>query len=154
MNGQLKTANNEYKLAFEEILYRDHSDNQIEVLLNEALLVEAYQERPDKVFINRLKSAAILLGLDYLPARTEVAGKNKIELLAENEIAVLRVKFSKIFTNELAYPGVIYPEYPMKAGLLIDDEDVLTNNLEKEDDCRYSGWIPKKNNTSDCRVYQ
>ncbi|QSX34476.1 hypothetical protein JYB87_04290 [Shewanella avicenniae] len=132
LNGQLKAANNEYKRAFEEVLYRGHSDYQIEVILNEALLVAAYQERPDKVFINRLKSAAILLGLDYLPARREVDGKNKIELLAGNEIADLRVKFSHIFTNELAYPGVIYPEYPIKAGLLIDDEDVLTNNLDKK----------------------
>lgn len=132
LDGQLEAANNEYKLAFEKLLYRGHSKYQIQIVIKEALLVAAYQKRPDKIFINKLKSTAILFGLDNLPAKTEVEGKNKIELFSGNEIEDLRYKFTQQFTHELAYPGVTYPDYPFLVGMIFEVEDTLINQLTKK----------------------
>jgi len=120
LDGQLIAANEEYKQAFEKSLYRAHSKAQIQITIKEALLVAAYQERPDKVFITKLKSAAIHLGLDAVPARTEVEGKNKIELLSGNEIDSYRYNFIKMFPAEYAYPGINYPKYDAKVGFLME----------------------------------
>jgi ankyrin repeat protein len=131
--GQLQAANEEYKLAFKKSLYRAHSKAQIQITIKEALLVAAYQKQPDKVFINKLKSAAILFGLDALPARTEVEGKNKIELLNGNEIDSYRYDFIKIFPAEYAYSGVQYPKYIEKVGFLIEiDDEKLSEDLNKK----------------------
>jgi ankyrin repeat protein len=131
--GQLQAANEEYKQAFKKSLYRAHSKAQIQITIKEALLVAAYQKQPDKVFINKLKSAAILFGLDSLPARTEVEDKNKIELLNGNEIDSYRYDFLKMFPAEYAYSGVQYPKYIAKVGFLIEiDDEKLSKDLNKK----------------------
>jgi ankyrin repeat protein len=131
--GDLDTANEEYTKAFEQSLYRAHSKAQIQLVISEALLVAAYQVRPDRVFLTRLKSASILIGLDQLPAKVKVEGKHKLEVLNSNEIESYRVDFARMFPEKLAYPSVSYPKYDPKVGLLLESLDSnLVNELSKK----------------------
>jgi len=127
--GKLEDANKEYKSAFENSLYRAHSEAQIQIVIKEALLVAAKQKRPDKVFIIKLKSAAIMLGLDKLPAKVDEEGKNRPPVLYNNEVEKYRHEFDAMFPDRLAYPGVTYPKYIRKVGPLIETEELSEKEL-------------------------
>jgi len=130
--GKLEDANKEYKAAFESSLYRAHSKAQIQLVIREALLVAAKQKRPDKVFILRLKSAAILLKFDNLPAKIDEEGKNRPPVLYNNEVEEYRQKFDAMFPDRLAYPSVTYPKYNQTVGLLIETEELDETELLKK----------------------
>lgn len=130
--GDLKEANAEYKKAFESSLYSAHSKAQIQIVIQEALKVAAYQTSPDRVFITRLKSVAILLGLEQLPAKTKLEGKNKLQVINDNEIDAYRAEFLGLFPEEFAYPNVIYPKYPKKVGFLFEGFDHKKNDIYKK----------------------
>uniref|UniRef100_UPI000910EC40 ankyrin repeat domain-containing protein n=1 Tax=Moritella viscosa TaxID=80854 RepID=UPI000910EC40 len=127
LSGDLKQAKNEYVKAFDKSLYRAHSQAQIQLVIKEALKVAAYQKSPDKVFITRLKSTAILFGLDQLPAKTKSEGKNKLQVISNNEIEAYRVEFLQMFPEKFAYPHVTYPRYEPKVGIVFGSK-----TLEKE----------------------
>lgn len=126
--GELEGANEQYKLAFEKSLYRAHSNSQIQIVIQEALLVASYQAKPDQVFLKRLKSTAILLGLDYLPAKTEEKGKYKLEVLSSNEVAAYRSEFARMFPQKWAYPSVEYPKYASQVGWLFQALDSVSES--------------------------
>ncbi|MFT5706020.1 MAG: ankyrin repeat protein [Oceanospirillaceae bacterium] len=129
LSGDLKQAKNEYVKAFDKSLYRAHSQAQIQLVIKEALKVAAYQKSPDKVFITRLKSTAILFGLDQLPAKTKSEGKNKLQVVSNNEIEAYRVAFLQMFPEKFAYPHVTYPRYEPKVGIVFGSK---TSTLEKK----------------------
>lgn len=133
LSGELDKAFDEYKLAFKTSLYRAHSKAQIQLVIKEALLVAANQKSPKRVFITQLKSYAILLGLDDLPARSDEDGKNRDPVLYNNEIEVYRQEFHSMFPEKLAYPCVKYPKYEKKVGMVFHtDENNNEKNLKKK----------------------
>ncbi|MBS3797189.1 ankyrin repeat domain-containing protein [Pseudoalteromonas sp. BDTF-M6] len=121
LSGKLEEANFAYKKAFELSLYRAHSKDQIQAIISEALVVAAYQTKADKVFITRLKSASILFGFDLLPAKTKSENKQKLEVLASNEIEHYRYNFNNCFPAQYAYPNTAYPEYDLKVGSIVEE---------------------------------
>ena len=127
--GNLSEAKKEYVKAFEGAIYNAHAKNQIQSIIKESLRVAAFQSRPDKVFITRLKSFAILIGIDQYPAKTEDEKVQKTLVLNNNEIEAYKTEFIKMFPIALSYPNVSYPVFDQKAGILILDR---TDNIGKE----------------------
>ncbi|HHC6483780.1 TPA: hypothetical protein ACN33C_004864 [Vibrio parahaemolyticus] len=133
-SGELTEANEYYQQAFTAALYREHSKAVLGEIIKESLLVAAHQARPDLVFLKRLKTAQIYFFNELMPARYQVEGSGKYQVLANNEVEAYRTEFKRYFPDELCYPGIKWSEYKQKVGHIleeIDSSDQLDSKRQK-----------------------
>ncbi|CAK2484014.1 ankyrin repeat domain-containing protein [Vibrio crassostreae] len=105
--GELDIALQSYKLAYEQSAYR--AGENIECIIKESMLVAARVQHIDKVFVNKLRSMAAVLGIDILPTNPSDKTKTKPVLVEEWEIAAYARFFDSYFTEESFFPGSAYP---------------------------------------------
>lgn len=105
--GELDIALQSYKLAYEQSVYR--AGENIECIIKESMLVAARVQHTDKVFVNKLRSMASVLGIDILPTNPSDKTKTKPALVEGWEIAAYARFFDSYFTEESFFPGAAYP---------------------------------------------
>lgn len=114
----LKNAVACYKNAFKDALYRA-GENQ-KIIIEEALVLAASLEKPDVVFLKRLKSMAIMFDYD-IPSVPEhgVDERYKSSNIIEDwEIDLWRADFYRRFPLEGCFPGTIQHLISSRAGPL------------------------------------
>lgn len=119
----LKNAVTCYKNAFKGALYRSGANQK--KIIEEALVLAASLEKPDVVFLKRLKSMAIMLGYD-IPSVSEhdVDDRYKSSNIIEDwEIDMWRADFHKRFPLEGCFPGTIQHQTPSRSGPLLENFD-------------------------------
>jgi ankyrin repeat protein len=110
-SGELKSAVEQYKLAFEQVVYRQSEDTS--QIISEALVVSCRSPKPDKKFINRLRRFAVLMKLDLMPAQHNIDDERiKPEEIESWEIAAFSESFNSCFTKESFFNDAPYPENP------------------------------------------
>ncbi|MFM2579812.1 ankyrin repeat domain-containing protein [Vibrio fortis] len=131
--GESDAALESYKLAYEQSIYR--SGENIACIIKEATLVSSRLQKPDKSFINRLRSMAAVFELEILPSLSSDQTKRKPELVEEWEVSAYARYFESYFTKESFFPGADYPEfYGLRYGAWLVDETkykVNPNNPDK-----------------------
>lgn len=123
---ELKHAVACYKNAFKGALYRS-GENQKKII-EEGLVLAASLEKPDVVFLKRLKSMAILLGFD-IPSVSErgIDDRYKSSNIIEDwEIDLWRADFRRRFPLEGCFPGTIEHKISARTGpLFVDSIDEI-----------------------------
>ncbi|HCH4004244.1 ankyrin repeat domain-containing protein [Vibrio parahaemolyticus] len=131
--GELDAALESYKLAYEQSIYR--SGENIASIIKEATLVSSRLQKPDKSFVNRLRSMAAVFEFEILPSLSSDQTKRKPELVEEWEVSAYARYFESYFTKESFFPGADYPEfYGPRYGVWLVDETkykVNVNNPNK-----------------------
>ncbi|OOE78346.1 hypothetical protein BZG25_12635 [Salinivibrio sp. ML198] len=130
-SGHLELAVEEYKQAFEKVIYRQ-GENAI-CIIREALISACRMAKPDKPFINRLRRMAAMLNIDLIPDGPEnETNKKKSADIEYWEIAAYSQLFDSYFTKESFFPNSNYPDNPHKAvGLWYVDDNDFTIDLKK-----------------------
>lgn len=119
-SGDLKTANNLYKSAFEKSAFVA-GENQ-KYLAEEAIIVAASQKTPDKVFLKQLKWILIIFGYD-IPSVTNSKPSQKVyDNIEKWEIDLWRSSFDRVFPEDGLFPGVEYKPYTKALGPLFFSE--------------------------------
>ncbi|MEZ8196059.1 ankyrin repeat domain-containing protein [Vibrio cortegadensis] len=119
--GELDAALGNYKLAYKQSIYR--AGENVELIIKEAMFVTARHKRPDKVFLNKLRSMGSLLNVDILPINQSDQIKSKPVLLEPWEISAYALLFESYFSKESFFPEANYPElYTQRLGLWLVDE--------------------------------
>jgi len=105
LNGELKEANNHFKITFEQALF--FAGPSMPKIIKEALSVaSSLTPSPDKAFIKRLKNSAILFGID-VPLHKE--DKNQLEanrfdsVVEDWELNLYAATFQKHFPSTLQF---------------------------------------------------
>ena len=118
--GELDEALKVYKIAFEQVLYRNNEATQ--KIVKEAILVASRIQKPDKAFINRLRNISGLFHFEILPAEFTNPKKKKTEVIEFWEIDAYARFFNSFFTKESFFPSAVYPEFlATPYGIFIDD---------------------------------
>lgn len=129
-SGDIEGSLQSYQVAFEQVLYR--AGENIKCIIREAMIVSCRVSRPSKVFINRLRSMAAVLGLDILPKGTLPTNKAKPELIEDWEISAISKLFDSYFTSESFFPGADYPPfYGDRFGLWMTDAESYQLDIKK-----------------------
>lgn len=125
--GELDTALESYKLAYEQSIYR--SGENIACIIKEAMLVASRLQKSDKPFINRLRSMAAVFELEILPSLSSNQTKRKPELVEEWEVSAYARYFESYFTTDSFFPGADYPEFygPRYGAWLVDETKYKVN---------------------------
>lgn len=114
MKGELKEANALYKLGFDECLYRAGINQKY--IIEEAIVIAASQEKPDKVFLKHLKNALLMFNYD-IPSVQHNESSNKFSDIIEDwEVENWRSSFYKVFPKSGMFPGANVPEIEAKIG--------------------------------------
>lgn len=116
-SGDLGTANECYKIAFEGCLYRS-GDEQVSTL-KEARSVASSLKRPDTVFLKKLRNVAVLLGVDAPTAGNKVS-KTSFEAW---EVNAWRKDFRALFPSDCLFDGVTIDIPEAHVGPLVLDEE-------------------------------
>lgn len=117
-NGLIDKANQLYKSALEGALFRS-GDNQ-RAIIEEALVIAASVNKPDRVFLKKLKWMQINLGYD-IPSITDKEPSQKVEDTIEDwEVDIWRSNLQRKFPRTGLFPGVIYDMDGTIQGPLID----------------------------------
>ena len=124
-NGLLEEANGLYKLAFEESLFRAGINQKF--IIEEAIVVAASQEKPDKVFLKHLKNALLMFNYD-IPSVQSNESSNKFSDIIENwEVQNWRASFNRVFPKEGMFPEADIPDIKANIGLnIVTGIDELT----------------------------
>lgn len=132
-SGELLAAVDEYKLAFEQVIYRQGEN--AEKIIIEAIVTACRCPKPNKRFINRLRRMAVVLKIDLMPP--EHSGdedKAKPQEIESWEIAAFSQYFSAFFTRDSFFPGASYPTNPHDTnGVWMVDETTHQLDIEKPD---------------------
>jgi ankyrin repeat protein len=129
--GNLSNALEGYKLAFEQVIYRQAANANF--IIREALIVACRLSQPDKVFINRLRRMAVIFGIDATPSGSnKLENKKKCEDIESWEISAYAKDFNSFFTKDsffpdAAYPPLVQPNY----GLWMVDESAHKLDLRR-----------------------
>lgn len=145
-SGELTEANEYYQQAFAAALYREHSKAVLGEIIKESLLVAAHQARPDLVFLKRLKTAQIYFFNELMPARYQVEGSGKYQVLANNEVEAYRTEFKRYFPDEHCYLGIKWPIYKQKVGHVLEkiDSSAHTDSKRKKIEIGLEGGAKRK----------
>jgi hypothetical protein len=118
LSGDLATANDLYKKAFEACLF-SAGENQ-ERIIEEALPVAASLEKPDIVFLKDLKRMCITFGYD-IPSISSDKFSNKASTLIEDwELDLWRRSFSGMFPKQGYFPEFKGYETSRKGPIVVD----------------------------------
>lgn len=130
LNGQLEEANALYKFGFDECLYRAGINQKY--IIEEAIVVAASQEKPDKVFLKHLKNALLMFNYD-IPSVQSCESSNKFSDIIEDwEVQIWRSSFYKVFPKAGMFPEANTPEIAAKIGI-----NVVTDIDEIKPDYRH-----------------
>lgn len=130
LNGQLEQANALYKLGFYECLYRSGINQKY--IIEEAIVIAASQEKPDKVFLKHLKNALLMFNYD-IPSVQGCESSNKFSDIIEDwEVQNWRASFYKVFPKVGMFPEANAPEIEANIGI-----NVVTDIDEIKPDYRH-----------------
>ena len=130
LNGQLEEANPLYKFGFDKCLYRAGINQKY--IIEEAIVVAASQEKPDKVFLKHLKNALLMFNYD-IPSVQSCDSSNKFSDIIEDwEVQNWRASFYKVFPKAGMFPEANTPEIAAKIGI-----NVVTDIDEIKPDYRH-----------------
>ena len=132
-SGYLQEAIDEYKWAFEQVLYRQ-GENTDKIIV-EAIVAACRSPKPDKRFINRLRRMAVVMKIDLMPSEhNSDEFKAKPQDIENWEIASFSHYFTYFFTKESFFSGVSYPVNPhVKPGFWMVDKSSYQIDLNKPD---------------------
>ncbi|EHH1094054.1 ankyrin repeat domain-containing protein [Vibrio parahaemolyticus O1:K58] len=132
-SGELLAAVDEYKLAFEQVIYRQGEN--AEKIIVEAIVAACRCPKPNKRFINRLRRMAVVLKIDLMPPEHgNDEYKAKPQEIESWEVAAFSQYFSAFFTRESFFPDAPYPKSPHdNNGVWMVDETVQLLDLKKPD---------------------
>lgn len=119
-SGDLKTANNLYKNAFEKSAFVA-GENQKHIA-EEAIVVAACQPNPDKVFLKQIKWMQILFCYDIPSITCSEPSQKVYDNIEEWEIDLWRSSFDRVFPEAGLFPGVKYKPYTKALGPLFFSE--------------------------------
>jgi ankyrin repeat protein len=122
-SGNLESANQLYKTAFEDSLFRS-GENQ-KAILFEAIVVAASLENPDKVFLKHLKWTLINFNYDIPSVNAQKPSKNFSDSVEDWEIQLWKSNFDSMFPKEGLFPGTKFEDKDIRKGLLPIDESKL-----------------------------
>lgn len=130
-SGYLQESIDEYKLAFEQVIYRQ-GENTDKIII-EAIVAACRSYKPDKRFINRLRRMAVVMKIDIMPPEHNTDEfKAKPQDIETWEIASFSYYFTSFFTKESFFEGASYPENPhIKPGFWMVDESARQVDLNK-----------------------
>jgi hypothetical protein len=97
-SGDLKGANKLYIKSFEKAIFI--AGPTLKRLINEALMVAASLDKPDKVFIKKLRFAQILFHYDVESTIEKDTIKNADSVIDDSDIERYKVDFDRIFAKE------------------------------------------------------
>jgi len=143
LSGDLKTANDFYRKAAEDCLFRAGENQQL--IINESLVVAAAQSRPDKVFLKHLKNACITFGYD-IPSVTDPTPSNKFNDTVEQwEIEQWKAQFYRLFPQQGFFPGCsVEVGTPRIGPLIITDMNKIKPDYKNPDRTIKIGDIRQK----------
>lgn len=119
-SGNLENANALYKFAFEDALFKSGKNQKL--ILEEAIVVAASLQKPDRVFLKHLKWVLINFGYD-IPSVTDKTPSNKFaDTIEDWEVDMWAAKFETIFPSVGWFPGVSYDRRTAKHGPLLVDK--------------------------------
>ncbi|MEZ9537342.1 ankyrin repeat domain-containing protein [Shewanella sp. 10N.286.51.B8] len=108
-SGKLTEAIEDYKLAFEQVIYRQGEN--AEKIIVEAIVAACRAPKPDKSFINRLRRMAVVMKIDFMPPDlSNDTFKTKPQDIDNWEISAFSKYFDAYFTKESFFTGADYPE--------------------------------------------
>jgi ankyrin repeat protein len=129
-SGNLDRANELYKQAFEDSLFR--AGNSQKEIINESLVVAASLDKPDKVFLKHLKWSLINLRYD-IPSVNRIKSSKAFNDSVENwEMDLWRAGFLSTFPQEGWFKGTAYNRANVRKGPL-----TFTYPEEVKPDYRY-----------------
>lgn len=119
-SGKLTESIEEYKSAFEYVIYRETKNTQ--EIIREAMIAACRCKNPDKTFINRLRRMAVILNIDIMPPlHSNDTFKEKpqdIELWEKpQDIELWEIQafcrcFDSFYNQSSFFPDSVYPENP------------------------------------------
>lgn len=123
-SGDLQAANDLYKKAFDGALFCA-GDNQ-RLIIEEAIVVAASLENPDRVFLKHLKWSLINFGYD-IPSISGAKPSQKLSDTIENwEFELWKAGFERTFPKKGLFPGVEFEYSNVQVGpILIDENSVI-----------------------------
>jgi hypothetical protein len=127
-SGRLTEAIEDYKLAFEQVIYRQGEN--AEKIIVEAIVTACRVPKPDKSFINRLRRMAVVMKIDFMPPDLSNDAFKAKPLDIDNwEISAFSQYFAAYFTKESFFIGADYPNNSHHdCGVWMIDE--TSNNLD------------------------
>ncbi len=130
-SGELAEAIEEYKLAFEYVIYRQGEN--AEKIIIEAIIAACRASKPAKSFINRLRRMAVVMKIDFMPPNiNNDEFKAKPQDIDNWEISAFSQYFNAFFTKESFFPGASYPEDTHdKSGVWMVDETSHELDIKK-----------------------
>ncbi|AXQ98776.1 hypothetical protein [Pseudoalteromonas piscicida] len=102
LNGQLEEANALYKLGFAECLYRAGINQKY--IIEEAIVIAASQEKPDKVFLKHLKNALLMFNYDIPSVQSSESSNKFSDIIEDWEVQNWRASFYKVFPKNGMFP--------------------------------------------------
>lgn len=130
LNGQLEEANEFYKLGFDECLYRAGINQKY--IIEEAIVIAASQEKPDKVFLKRLKNALLMFNYDIPSVQSNESSNKFSDIIEDWEVQNWRSSFYKVFPRAGMFPEANTPEIAANIGI-----NVVTDIDEIKPDYRH-----------------
>lgn len=115
--GDLVQANSLYKVAFEDALFRS-GENQKHII-EEALVVAASLDTPDRVFLKHLKWSLIQFGYDIASVTTTQSSNKFSDNIEDWEINLWKAGFKSKFPLVGLFPGVELNAKTPKIGPLL-----------------------------------
>jgi len=122
--GDLKSACEFYKKSFEKCIYTIGRDQ--EVIINEALIIAAVQNKPDVTFLKKLKNSLITFGYD-IPSSIQKdsnMANAASEFIEEWEIERWRSGFKHAFPKEGFFEDVNYDAMEYSTGIITNLESI------------------------------
>ena len=115
LNGQLEEANALYKLGFEECLYRAGINQKY--IIEEAIVIAASQEKPDKVFLKHLKNALLMFNYDIPSVQSSESSNKFSDIIEDWELQNWRSSFYKVFPKAGMFPEANTPKIEANIGI-------------------------------------
>lgn len=130
LNGQLEEANALYKFGFDKCLYRAGINQKY--IIEEAIVVAASQEKPDKVFLKHLKNALLMFNYDIPSVQSSESSNKFSDIIEDWEVQNWRASFYKVFPKAGMFPEANTPEIEANIGI-----NVVTDIDEIKPDYRH-----------------
>tara|TARA_R110001592_G_scaffold166437_1_gene401463 strand:- start:6136 stop:8397 length:2262 start_codon:yes stop_codon:yes gene_type:complete len=116
-SGDLRQANILYKMAFEDALFR--SGKAQKAIIEEALVVAASLDTPDRVFLKHLKWSLIQFGYDIASVNTEQSSNQFSDTIEDWEINLWKAGLKNKFPDIGLFPDAQLNTETIKMGPLL-----------------------------------